>query len=102
MDRDLALIERLERLHPAVVSDCLDRLGVRTQVLEPHIRPLLADTKVAGYAATVHCVAVDVVPAVEVAGSATSPCRCEMSSLNTSGCASSVGARKLRRSGSAT
>jgi 4-hydroxy-4-methyl-2-oxoglutarate aldolase len=62
MDRDLALIERLERLHPAVVADCLDRLGVRTQVLEPHIRPLYADAKVAGYAATVHCVAVEAVP----------------------------------------
>ena len=62
MDRDLALIERLERLYPAVVADCLDRLGVRTQVLEPHIRPLYADAKVAGYAATVHCVDVDAVP----------------------------------------
>jgi 4-hydroxy-4-methyl-2-oxoglutarate aldolase len=62
MDRDLALIERLEQLHPAVVADCLDRLGVRTQVLEPHIRPLYADAKVAGYAATVHCVDVGAVP----------------------------------------
>jgi 4-hydroxy-4-methyl-2-oxoglutarate aldolase len=62
MDRDLALIERLERLYPAVVADCLDRLGVRMQVLEPHIRPLYADAKVAGYAATVHCIEVDAVP----------------------------------------
>src|SRR5712671_274697 len=62
MDRDLALIERLERLYPAVVADCLDRLGVRTQVLEPHIRPLYADAKVAGYAATVHCIEVETVP----------------------------------------
>jgi regulator of RNase E activity RraA len=62
MDRDLALIERLERLYPAVVADCLDRLGVRMQVLEPHIRPLYADAKVAGYAATVHCVDVEAVP----------------------------------------
>jgi 4-hydroxy-4-methyl-2-oxoglutarate aldolase len=62
MDRDLALIERLERLYPAVVADCLDRLGVRMQVLEPHIRPLYADAKVAGYAATVQCVEVEAVP----------------------------------------
>jgi regulator of RNase E activity RraA len=62
MDRDLVLIERLERLYPAVVADCLDRLGVRTQVLEPHIRPLYPDAKVAGYAATVRCVDVDAVP----------------------------------------
>jgi regulator of RNase E activity RraA len=62
MDRDLALIERLEQLYPAVVADCLDRLGVRTQVLDPHIRPLYADAKVAGYAATVRCVDVGAVP----------------------------------------
>ena len=62
MDRDLALIDRLERLYSAVVSDCLDRLGVRAQVLEPHIRPLFPHAKVAGYAATVHCVDVDAVP----------------------------------------
>jgi regulator of RNase E activity RraA len=62
MDRDLALIERLERLYPAVVADCLDRLGVRMQVLEPHIRPLYAEAKVAGYAATVHCIEVEAVP----------------------------------------
>jgi len=62
MTRDLALIDRLERLHPAVVSDCLDRIGHRAQVLAPHIRPLSRDTKVAGYASTVHCVDVDAVP----------------------------------------
>ena len=62
MDRDLALIERLERLYPAVVADCLDRLGLRLQVLEPHIRPLYVDAKAAGYAATVHCVDVEAVP----------------------------------------
>ena len=62
MDRDLGLIDRLERLYPAVVADCLDRLGARSQVLDPRIRPLSADSKVAGYAATVHCVQVDAVP----------------------------------------
>ena len=62
MTRDLALIERLERLYPPVVADCLDRLGARAQVLEPHIRPLSTDAKVAGFAATVHCVEVGAVP----------------------------------------
>ena len=62
MTRDLGLIDRLERLYPAVVADCLDRLGLRSQVLEPHIRPLYPEAKVAGYAATVHCVEVDAVP----------------------------------------
>src|SRR5437867_3893219 len=59
MTRDLGLIERLERLYPAVVADCLDRLGLRSQVLEPHIRPLYPEAKVAGFAATVRCVEVD-------------------------------------------
>jgi 4-hydroxy-4-methyl-2-oxoglutarate aldolase len=63
MDRNLALIDRLERLHPAVVADCLDRLGARSQVLDPGIRPLYPSAKVAGFAATVRCVPVDAVPA---------------------------------------
>ena len=61
--RDLGLIDRLERLHPAVVADCLDRLGYRDQVLEPHIRPLDPGSKLAGFAATVHCVEISAVPA---------------------------------------
>ena len=63
MARDLTLIDRLARLHPAVVADCLDRQGIRTQVLEPHIRPLAPTMRVAGFAATVHCIEVDAVPA---------------------------------------
>ena len=62
MDRDLTLIDRLERLHPAVVADCLDGLGVRSQVLDPGIRPLYPGAKVAGFATTVRCVEVDTVP----------------------------------------
>ncbi len=63
MTRDLTLIDRLERLHPAVVADCLDRQGIREQVLAPHIRPLDPAMRVAGFAATVHCIEVDAVPA---------------------------------------
>jgi 4-hydroxy-4-methyl-2-oxoglutarate aldolase len=63
MERDLELIDRLERLYPAVVADCLDRLGARSQVLDPRIRPLARDMKLAGYAVTVRCVEVDAVPA---------------------------------------
>jgi len=62
MSRDLSLIRRLAGLHPAVVSDCLDRRGLRNQVLAPHVRPLVPSMRVAGYAATVHCVEVDAVP----------------------------------------
>jgi regulator of RNase E activity RraA len=60
---DADLIERLGRLHPAVVSDCLDRLGFRKQVLAPRIRPLFPEAKLAGVARTVHCVPIDGVPA---------------------------------------
>ncbi|MDX6562802.1 MAG: 4-hydroxy-4-methyl-2-oxoglutarate aldolase [Gaiellales bacterium] len=62
MPHDLALIDRLAALHPAVVSDCLDSLGHRDQVMAPAIRPLATDMRLAGVAATVRCVAVDGVP----------------------------------------
>jgi len=63
MGRDDSLIDRLERVYPAVVADCLDRLSLRSQVLDPRIRPLYPEAKLAGYAATVRCVEVDAVPA---------------------------------------
>jgi 4-hydroxy-4-methyl-2-oxoglutarate aldolase len=56
------LVDRLARLHPAVVSDCLDRLGLRDQVLAPRIRPLTRESKVAGRARTVQCIPMDEVP----------------------------------------
>jgi 4-hydroxy-4-methyl-2-oxoglutarate aldolase len=59
--RDLAIIDRLERLYVAVVSDCLDRVGIRDNVMQPHIRPLFP-SRMAGYAATVRAVAVEAVP----------------------------------------
>src|SRR3954447_4019859 len=62
MPHDLALIDRLAALHPAVVSDCLDSLGHRHQVMAPGIRPLATGMGLAGVAATVRCVAVDGVP----------------------------------------
>ena len=58
----LDLVDRLAPLHPAVVSDCLDRLGIRDRVLAPRIRPLAPEMKVAGVARTVLCVAADGVP----------------------------------------
>jgi 4-hydroxy-4-methyl-2-oxoglutarate aldolase len=60
--RDAGLLDRLRRLHPAVVSDCLDQLGYRQQVMAPHIRPLYPEAVLAGFAATVHCVEVDKPP----------------------------------------
>ena len=59
----LDLIDRLGLLHPAVVSDCLDRIGIRDRVMAPRIRPLAPETKVAGIARTVLCVPAAGVPA---------------------------------------
>ncbi len=61
--RDLGMLERLRHLHPAVVSDCLDRMGYRQQVMRPHIRPLYPKARLAGFAMTVHCIEVDTPPA---------------------------------------
>lgn len=61
--RDLELLERLRRLYPAVLSDCLDKIGYRGQVMDPRIRPLFPEAVLAGFAATVHCVEVDALPA---------------------------------------
>jgi 4-hydroxy-4-methyl-2-oxoglutarate aldolase len=61
-ERDRALVERLERLYPAVVSDCLDKVGIRDRVLDPRIRPLDPRSRLAGFALTVHCVTAGGVP----------------------------------------
>ena len=63
MPHDIALIDRLAALHPAVVSDCLDLLGHRHQVMAPGIRPLAIGMRLAGAAATVRVVADDGIPA---------------------------------------
>jgi 4-hydroxy-4-methyl-2-oxoglutarate aldolase len=61
--RDLSLLERLAQLYPAVVSDCLDKIGYREQVMKPHIRPLYPQARLAGFAMTVHCINLDALPA---------------------------------------
>jgi 4-hydroxy-4-methyl-2-oxoglutarate aldolase len=63
MPNDLDFVDRLAALHPAVVSDCLDLLGHREQVMEPSIRPLAAGMRLAGVAATVWVVAEEGIPA---------------------------------------
>jgi 4-hydroxy-4-methyl-2-oxoglutarate aldolase len=55
-------LDRLDRLYPAVVADCLDRLGARNQVMAPRIRPLYPQARLVGRALTVQCVTVDAVP----------------------------------------
>ena len=61
-DRDPRLVQRLESLYTAVVADCLDKVGVRTNVMQPHIRPLYREAKMAGFAMTVQTVDVDRLP----------------------------------------
>jgi 4-hydroxy-4-methyl-2-oxoglutarate aldolase len=53
---------RLERLSVAVVSDCLDRLGLRDQVMHPRLRPLGPSHRFAGRAHTAEVVPVNRVP----------------------------------------
>jgi len=62
-ERDLGLVDRFGRLYSAVVADTLDRLGIQANAMAPRIRPLYPTAKLAGFAATVHCVEVDGPPA---------------------------------------
>jgi regulator of RNase E activity RraA len=59
---DMALLERFEKLYVAVVADCLDRVGVRSNLLAPHVRSLYPGARVTGYALTVHVVEVEQAP----------------------------------------
>lgn len=61
--RDPALLTRLAALHVSVVSDCLDRVGIRSNVMAPNIRPLTRGSRAAGFAATVRAIEVHEAPA---------------------------------------
>lgn len=61
--RSLDTLARLDRLFVAVVSDSLDKVGYRDNVLAPHVRPILPGSRVAGFAATVELVQVSSPPA---------------------------------------
>lgn len=54
---------RLGALPVAVVSDCLDALGLREQVMAPHLRPLADDHAMVGRAHTMRVLEVDGPPA---------------------------------------
>lgn len=56
---------RLAELPVAVVSDCLDAMGLREQVMAPHIRPLAETDMIVGRAHTMQVVEVDGPPADE-------------------------------------
>lgn len=57
------LLPRLDRLYTAVVSDCLDQMGIRDKALRPDIRPLAPGMRMAGLAATALAHEVQSVPA---------------------------------------
>jgi 4-hydroxy-4-methyl-2-oxoglutarate aldolase len=61
--RDMSLVERLNAIYPAVVSDELDRMGYRNQVMRENIRPLYPEARVCGFALTVHAVPAYSLPA---------------------------------------
>jgi regulator of RNase E activity RraA len=61
--RDADLATRLGKLHVAAVSDSLDQVGIRQNVMASRIRPLVSEAKLAGFAATVRLVEVDSAPA---------------------------------------
>jgi regulator of RNase E activity RraA len=60
--RDLEIVARLSKLFVAVISDCLDAVGLRDNTMASHIRPLNPASALAGYAATVELIEVDAVP----------------------------------------
>lgn len=56
-------IERLGKLPAAVVSDCLDEMGLTEQVMAPHMRPLADSDTIVGRAHTMEVVEVAERPA---------------------------------------
>jgi 4-hydroxy-4-methyl-2-oxoglutarate aldolase len=57
-----SLVDRLDRLYPAVVSDVLDRMGYRQQAMAPEIRPLFPEARLCGAAMPVLAVPAYSVP----------------------------------------
>ena len=56
LPRDPSLLVRLDALYAAVVSDELDAMGYRDQVMSPEIRPLFPEARIAGFAFPVRAV----------------------------------------------
>ena len=48
------ILERLRRVYVAVVSDALDTLGLRHQVMAPRVRPLYPEARIVGRAHPIH------------------------------------------------
>lgn len=61
--RPLSYLDRLDRLFVAVVSDSLDQVGLRNNIIASHIRPLRDDARLVGFASTVELQMVTAPPA---------------------------------------
>jgi 4-hydroxy-4-methyl-2-oxoglutarate aldolase len=57
--RDMNLLERYGVLRCALVSDCLDQVGIRDNAMAPRMRPLDPGSRLAGYAMTIALELVD-------------------------------------------
>lgn len=57
--RDMDLLQRYGGLRSALVSDCLDQVGIRDNAMAPRIRPLHPGSRLAGYAMTIALELVD-------------------------------------------
>jgi 4-hydroxy-4-methyl-2-oxoglutarate aldolase len=62
-DRDMDLLARYQQLRTAVVSDCLDQVGIRDNAMAARLRPLYPSARLAGFAMPVQLELVTKVPA---------------------------------------
>ncbi len=58
-------LERLQHVYVAVVSDALDALGLRHQVMAPRVRPLYVEARVVGRAHPLHFRPAERIPSQE-------------------------------------
>ncbi len=58
-------LERLQHVYVAVISDALDALGLRHQVMAPRVRPLYPDARIVGRAHPIHFRPAERVPSQE-------------------------------------
>jgi regulator of RNase E activity RraA len=61
--RDMDLLARYQPLRTAVVSDCLDQVGIRDNAMAPRLRPLYPSARLAGFAMPIQLELVTAVPA---------------------------------------
>ena len=58
-------LQRLQHVYVAVISDALDALGLRHQVMAPRVRPLYAEARIVGRAHPIHFRPAERIPSQE-------------------------------------